>query len=176
MPVEHMAEAENSSENPSDFDEYYDDQWFETNGDLTKKFNRMRQQVATLTTESSTAMSVKGQILNRIEDQKKLQVSNSKVAAPSAPVTASKQTDIDDVNMLNQRYAARIKLDANDLFNFKVSSKKEDDGKYLIKDKSDRATVEQVLDPRTKMILFKMLNRDIIYEINGCISTGKEVE
>lgn len=41
-------------------------------------------------------------------------------------------------------------------------------------DKSDRATVEQVLDPRTRMILFKLLNRGFIYAINGCISTGKE--
>eukprot|EP00038_Savillea_parva_P000769 m.98541 g.98541 ORF g.98541 m.98541 type:complete len:646 (-) comp10265_c0_seq2:76-2013(-) len=41
-------------------------------------------------------------------------------------------------------------------------------------DKSDRATTEQVLDPRTRMILFKMLNRGIFSEINGCISTGKE--
>uniref|UniRef100_A0A3B4B013 Serine/threonine-protein kinase RIO1 n=1 Tax=Periophthalmus magnuspinnatus TaxID=409849 RepID=A0A3B4B013_9GOBI len=48
-------------------------------------------------------------------------------------------------------------------------------GKFRVKDKSDRATVEQVLDPRTRMILFKMLSRGIISEINGCISTGKEV-
>ncbi|PKY30121.1 RIO1-domain-containing protein [Rhizophagus irregularis] len=41
-------------------------------------------------------------------------------------------------------------------------------------DKSDRATVEQVLDPRTKIILFKMINCNVIYEINGCVSTGKE--
>ncbi|XP_036780762.2 serine/threonine-protein kinase RIO1 [Manis pentadactyla] len=45
---------------------------------------------------------------------------------------------------------------------------------YRIRDKADRATVEQVLDPRTRMILFKMLTRGIISEINGCISTGKE--
>ncbi|XP_055964474.1 serine/threonine-protein kinase RIO1 [Sorex fumeus] len=45
---------------------------------------------------------------------------------------------------------------------------------YRIKDKADRATVEQVLDPRTRMILFKMLTRGIISEIHGCISTGKE--
>ncbi len=32
----------------------------------------------------------------------------------------------------------------------------------------------QVLDPRTRMILFKMLNKKAISEINGCISTGKE--
>ncbi|KAJ2729522.1 Serine/threonine-protein kinase rio1, partial [Coemansia sp. D1744] len=31
-----------------------------------------------------------------------------------------------------------------------------------------------VLDPRTRIILFKMLNQGVIYEINGCISTGKE--
>ena len=42
------------------------------------------------------------------------------------------------------------------------------------KDKSDRATAEQVMDPRTRMILFKMLSRGVITEINGCISTGKE--
>src|SRR4051812_1150032 len=42
-------------------------------------------------------------------------------------------------------------------------------------EKADRATSEQVLDPRTRMILFKMLTRGVISEINGCISTGKEV-
>eukprot|EP00126_Sphaerothecum_destruens_P002123 Sdes_comp15566_c0_seq1m4536 len=41
-------------------------------------------------------------------------------------------------------------------------------------DKSDRATVEQVLDPRTRMILFKMINQGVFYRVNGCISTGKE--
>ena len=41
-------------------------------------------------------------------------------------------------------------------------------------DKSDRATNEQVLDPRTRMILLQMINRNIVTEVNGCISTGKE--
>ncbi|KAL8690389.1 MAG: hypothetical protein Q9218_004151 [Villophora microphyllina] len=41
-------------------------------------------------------------------------------------------------------------------------------------DKSDRATSEQVLDPRTRMILLQMINRDIVSEVNGCLSTGKE--
>ena len=43
-----------------------------------------------------------------------------------------------------------------------------------VKDKADRATIEQVMDPRTRMILFKLLNQGFISEINGCISTGKE--
>ena len=42
------------------------------------------------------------------------------------------------------------------------------------KDKADRATAEQVMDPRTRMILFKLLSRQIVSEINGSISTGKE--
>lgn len=42
------------------------------------------------------------------------------------------------------------------------------------KEKADRATNEQVLDPRTRMILYKMLNRGILESINGCVSTGKE--
>lgn len=30
------------------------------------------------------------------------------------------------------------------------------------------------MDPRTRMILFKLLNRGLIGQIDGCISTGKE--
>ncbi|KAI8337063.1 RIO1 family-domain-containing protein [Chlamydoabsidia padenii] len=81
------------------------------------------------------------------------------------------------------RFASRIHVDqeytppritssvASDI---KLSSKKASGEKNNQKDKADRATVEQVLDPRTRIILFKMLNRGIFYEINGCISTGKE--
>ncbi|KAL1921100.1 uncharacterized protein VTP21DRAFT_11735 [Calcarisporiella thermophila] len=80
------------------------------------------------------------------------------------------------------RFASRIKLDdsidrhvsssvASDI---RVGTKKALGDKQRNTDKSDRATTEQVLDPRTRIILFKMLNRNIVYEINGCISTGKE--
>ncbi|KAL1129195.1 hypothetical protein AAG570_013725, partial [Ranatra chinensis] len=54
------------------------------------------------------------------------------------------------------------------------SNKRAEADRYRVKDKHDRATVEQVMDPRTRMILFKLLNRGVISEINGCISTGKE--
>ncbi|MEQ2290085.1 Serine/threonine-protein kinase RIO1, partial [Ameca splendens] len=69
------------------------------------------------------------------------------------------------------------KLDYDDSVTNKVMAmqRQKEAGTYRVKDKSDRATVEQVLDPRTRMILFKMLSRGIISEINGCISTGKEV-
>ena len=40
--------------------------------------------------------------------------------------------------------------------------------------KDDRATSEQVLDPRTRLILFKLLNNGFLSAIDGCLSTGKE--
>lgn len=54
------------------------------------------------------------------------------------------------------------------------NAKRTDADRIRTKDKQDRATAEQVMDPRTRMILFKLLNKGIVTEINGCISTGKE--
>ncbi|XP_051943944.1 serine/threonine-protein kinase RIO1 [Hippocampus zosterae] len=78
-----------------------------------------------------------------------------------------------------RRFEHKINLDklnfADSVINKVTTMQKQKDADtYRVKDKSDRATVEQVLDPRTRMILFKMLTRGIITEINGCISTGKE--
>ena len=56
----------------------------------------------------------------------------------------------------------------------KEARRKEDKLSSLNKDKQDRATVEQALDPRTMLILFKMLSREVFTEIHGCVSTGKE--
>ena len=42
------------------------------------------------------------------------------------------------------------------------------------RDKSERATTESVMDPRTRIILFKLVNAGWVSSINGCISTGKE--
>lgn len=47
-------------------------------------------------------------------------------------------------------------------------------GPKTTKDRANRATVEQVLDPRTMGFLGKIFNKGIITRINGCISTGKE--
>ncbi|KAI6225968.1 Serine/threonine-protein kinase RIO1 [Aphelenchoides besseyi] len=42
------------------------------------------------------------------------------------------------------------------------------------RDRADRATVEQVLDPRTRLILFRLIQRGVFDSLEGCISTGKE--
>lgn len=33
---------------------------------------------------------------------------------------------------------------------------------------------EQVLDPKTRLMLYKLVNGEILEAVNGCISTGKE--
>lgn len=45
----------------------------------------------------------------------------------------------------------------------------------MIDPHSVASVVCQALDPRTRMVLYKMLNRGVFKELNGCISTGKEV-
>lgn len=81
-----------------------------------------------------------------------------------------------------EKFGNRIKVEryegpklSNKAANFLIqANKKLENERMRAKDKADRATVEQVLDPRTRMILFKILNKGVICEINGCISTGKE--
>ena len=49
--------------------------------------------------------------------------------------------------------------------------------KMLIHDKAnERATVEEVFDQTTRMIVFELLNSGVIYELNGAISSGKEAK
>ncbi|XP_032520741.2 serine/threonine-protein kinase RIO1 [Danaus plexippus] len=98
---------------------------------------------------------------------------------PQNPTT--KVSSYQPSEKLFKRYIHKINVDKYEpTFNEKterfmdLNDKKTDSERIKIKDKHDRATVEQVMDPRTKMILFKLLNRGIINEINGCISTGKE--
>lgn len=67
---------------------------------------------------------------------------------------------------LAAKYRDRVNVEKYD-----PSSAKE---KVRRKDKADRATVEQVMDHRTRLIVFQWLDRDVISEFNGCISTGKE--
>lgn len=55
-----------------------------------------------------------------------------------------------------------------------LNDRKLSNEKIRIKDKQDRATSEQVLDPRTNMILHKLLRNEVLDAIHGCISTGKE--
>ena len=39
---------------------------------------------------------------------------------------------------------------------------------------SDRATTEEVFDKSTQMLLYKLLTANIVHELNGVVSAGKE--
>ena len=56
----------------------------------------------------------------------------------------------------------------------KKTEDKIDGERIRVKDKSDRATVENCLDPRTMKEIDKMIENEKIIGFFGCISTGKE--
>uniref|UniRef100_A0A8D3AIJ6 Serine/threonine-protein kinase RIO3 n=1 Tax=Scophthalmus maximus TaxID=52904 RepID=A0A8D3AIJ6_SCOMX len=41
-------------------------------------------------------------------------------------------------------------------------------------EKKEHSTAEQAVDPRTRLLMYKMVNAGVLENINGCISTGKE--
>lgn len=41
-------------------------------------------------------------------------------------------------------------------------------------EKKEHSTAEQAVDPRTRLLMYKMVNSGVLENINGCISTGKE--
>lgn len=84
--------------------------------------------------------------------------------------------------VLSGKYGGKINLDvysgpkvpsgAVNVLN--EANRKYDSDRVRVRDKAERATSEQVLDGRTRMILFKLLNNNFMNQINGCVSTGKE--
>ncbi|KAF9940402.1 Serine/threonine-protein kinase RIO1 [Mortierella alpina] len=146
------------------------DGWDNATGDFTKQYNRLRQK---LQPNKSTNPVVSAPAANQPR----------KVVAPrKADVAQQKDEDSlmlgDQIDALSSKFEGRIHLGehsvAAPVAELKMGSKKAAGDRTKNTDKSDRATSDQVLDPRTRIILFKMLNRNIIYEVNGCISTGKE--
>ena len=101
---------------------------------------------------------------NRQKRMEDAQVNSSTIAPRANPQkpTANTRARIDDQISSLSKHASKIRLDERE------------GGQSSNKDKSQRATSEQVLDPRTRMILLQLLNRGILSEINGCLSTGKE--
>ncbi|PGH29836.1 Atypical/RIO/RIO1 protein kinase [[Emmonsia] crescens] len=138
-------------------EEYYDDIFADEDldeddfmssnpADLTKSYNRQRR-------------------LKEVSADPNAPKSTYPKSNPQKP-TVNTQANVDDQISSLSRHAARLRLDD-------VQSGlggKGDRGA----DKSDRATSEQVLDPRTRMILLQMINRNVVSEVNGCLSTGKE--
>jgi len=64
---------------------------------------------------------------------------------------------------------------SNKVFNeLKVHSIHEDKRHNRMHDKSEKSTTEMALDPKTRVILYKLVNNEILESVGGVISTGKE--
>lgn len=77
---------------------------------------------------------------------------------------------------INESYVKNVSsgLSASHAATIRNIHQKEDANRIRIKDKGDRATVELVLDQRTRLFLYNFINSGKISEIFGCVSAGKE--
>ena len=142
--------------------------------DFTKQYNRLRQHVAVRT---GTAAGTTSTATNHTKTVASLPaVNRPKVLVKSGSTDAqAKEKKTTDQLAALAKYTSRIaKISEPYVLGVGVNRKGASE-KANLKDKSDRATSEQVLDPRTRIILFKMIGRGLIHEVNGCVSTGKEV-
>ncbi|XP_059485906.1 serine/threonine-protein kinase RIO3 [Neocloeon triangulifer] len=107
--------------------------------------------------------------------------------APEGPGIVTKH----DINMANRRNACRVmefppefhtgdgggfdmKL-SNQVFNsLKRHSKVEQGRRARLHDKSELATSEQAVDPRTRIVLHKWIDAGLLENVGGILSTGKE--
>ena len=97
-------------------------------------------------------------------------------AAVTAPGSARPPLPSRNLNVAAKTPAASSKKMFNpSLFTGGVAANPKAAGDKHDKDKSDRATQEQVLDARTRLVLSGLVNRGIFSRLEGCISTGKEV-
>lgn len=101
---------------------------------------------------------------------------------PNAQRNANPNSFQSQCKVLSGKYSGKINLQAYSgqdvaagaLSVLNAASRRQDAERVRVRDKVERATAEQVLDRKTRIILFKLLNRGLVEQINGCVSTGKE--
>lgn len=163
--------------------------------DFTKRYNRMRQHVVVThaaqaaaatpnspsapTSSSSSPLNPTARPMHILPATNRPRQSITKRTTTPTGAESSTTSGLhtnkvtDQLASLSSRFSSQLRLEP--LYpTSSQSTRKGGSEKILIKDKSDRATNEQVLDPRTRLILFKMLGRELITRVDGCVSTGKE--
>ncbi|KAF9781875.1 RIO1-domain-containing protein [Thelephora terrestris] len=138
--------------------------------DFTKQYNRLRQHVA-VRSRNDSAKTIPASLTKSTVAH--LPAINRPTTTDRAAGLPRKDKTVDQLTALS-KFSSRISR-IDQPYDLGVSVNRKGPSQYAnLKDKSDRATNEQVLDPRTRIILYKMIGREIIYEVNGCVSTGKE--
>ncbi|KAL1900808.1 Serine/threonine-protein kinase rio1 [Ceratocystis pirilliformis] len=89
---------------------------------------------------------------------------NPQNAGAASKPTVNTKARVDDQLSSLSHHASKLKIGAEGVSGRDLKTR----------DKSDRATSELVMDQRTRMILFKMIERGIFSEVHGAVSTGKE--
>ena len=175
--------------------------WDNVSGDLTKRYNRLRQHVGALSgpqtqrtaTGSAHSSSVPLPAQNQHRRYRPAAAATSTSAGTSNGLPTGVHTSKLESSLfaLSHRYNSALNLgmvgsseastsavpySLEPSFTSNAATRKGGSERHnVVKDKSDRATNEQVLDPRTRLILFKMLGRGLLEVVEGCVSTGKEV-
>jgi RIO kinase 1 len=142
--------------------------WEDVSGDLTKRYNRMRQHVHAVAPSASHEGSMLPASNRNVAPPEQAKASTSKQPVHGSKLESSLLT-------LAQKYATQLNL--TPLYPTSGTATRKGGNERMIthKDKADRATNEQVMDPRTRLVLFKMIGRGLLSRVEGCVSTGKEV-
>ncbi|KAJ6508742.1 RIO1-domain-containing protein [Mycena sanguinolenta] len=172
-PPEWTSDSSSEWDSGDDLSEYSDNRvededWERAEGDFTKHFNRLRQHVAVRSGNVQGTVSTLG--------KNATVVAVPAINHPAAKTIANappRDRTADQLAAL-AKYSSKIaKIDVPYMMGVGVN-RKGPSASANMKDRADRATTEQVLDPRTRTILLKMVGRGVIDEVNGCVSTGKE--
>ncbi|KAG8873756.1 protein kinase rio1 [Tulasnella sp. 331] len=151
-----------------------DEDWEMAEKDFTKQYNRLRQHAAVK--RGDAPISNFGAAVMSLPPVNKPRMAERHPAQAMGGRSDSVNPGIEtDQLALLQKYNSRLNAMTEAYRDMGVGvNRKGPSATANKKDKADRATIEQVLDPRTRLILLKMVGRGIIFEVNGCISTGKE--
>ena len=147
--------------------------------DFTKQYNRLRQHAAVRTGNAQGISKAHNQSavvasLPAVNHPRSAIISSSSNPLSNSATSLGKDRTSDQLTALAKYNSRLAKIHVPYIMGVGIN-RKGPSAHANLKDKADRATNEQVLDPRTRLILFKMIGRGLIHEVNGCVSTGKEV-
>ncbi|KAK4688366.1 RIO kinase 1, partial [Tremellales sp. Uapishka_1] len=155
FPPPNQNEYEDEDEDDSEDWAVDDEDWELASGDFTKQYNRIRQ--------THAATNPVPKVTSSRLDQPPQATTRPPLPArnvhPPRPAKATTSTSSQSKRMINPVLLSTGGVAANP----KSAQERQNS-----KDKSDRATSEQVLDARTRLVLSGLVNRGIVGKIEGC--------
>ncbi|KAH9441995.1 hypothetical protein KEM48_014427 [Puccinia striiformis f. sp. tritici PST-130] len=144
--------------------------WETLAGDLTRRYNRLRQTV-TFTTQNrhSQQTATTPAVLPATNQKRTTTVLDTLTVTPHSTVIQKDKVNDQSIS-LTSKFANKLSLGEVNT----TSTRKGGFERLNHTNQADRATNKQVLNPRPRLVLFKMLGRGLVDRIEGCISTGKE--